>query len=182
MNALTLVHNTITRHVGEGALCIDATAGRGFDTAFLCRTVGASGKVIAIDLQQEAVDSTKALLAKEGLDAQVYCDTHANIASYAQAETVDCIVFNLGYLPGGNHAVNTRAESTEKAITEGLTLLKRGGLICVTMYYGGDSGYEERDELLQWFKTIDDARYQVLVTSFYNWKNDPPIPVFIFKN
>lgn len=29
MNALTLVHNAIKAYVGEGGVCIDATAGRG---------------------------------------------------------------------------------------------------------------------------------------------------------
>lgn len=40
MNALTLVHNAIKAYVSEGGVCIDATAGRGYDTAFLCELVG----------------------------------------------------------------------------------------------------------------------------------------------
>ena len=52
----------------------------------------------------------------------------------------------------------------------------------VSVYYGGDSGYEEKDALLPWLKTLDDEKYQVLATFFYNWKKDPPIPFFIIKN
>ena len=181
MTALQLVHERILKSIKEGDFCIDATAGRGYDTVFLKKAVGESGKVIAIDIQQEAVDSTKERLEKEGLVAQVYCDTHANIDKYADEESVDCIVFNLGYLPKGDHKVNTKAESTICAIKKGLKLLKKGGLMCVTMYYGGDSGYEEKDALTRWLKEVDDRYYQVLVTYFYNWKKDPPIPVFIFK-
>ena len=182
MNALTIVHETIKRFAHEGSLCIDATAGRGFDTAFLSEVVGESGKVIAFDIQQDAVDSTKALLAKEGLHADVVLDSHANMDRYADENTVDCIVFNLGYLPKGNHAIFTHFESTREAIEKGLKLLKSGGLMCVSIYYGGDSGYEEKEALLPWLKTLDDTKYQVLVTTFHNWKKDPPIPVFIIKN
>ena len=51
----------------------------------------------------------------------------------------------------------------------------------VSVYYGGDSGYEERDALLPFLKTLDDTKYQVLKVDFFNWKNDPPFPVFIYK-
>ena len=63
----------------------------------------------------------------------------------------------------------------------GLDILKKGGLMCVTVYSGGDSGYEERDELLPFFATLDDGKYQVLQVTFANWKKDPPLPVFIYK-
>ena len=34
--------------------------------------------------------------------------------------------------------------------------------LCV--YYGGDSGFEEKDALMQFFKTIDSKRFTVLIT------------------
>lgn len=182
MNALTLVHSVISAHVSDGAVCVDATAGRGYDTAFLCEKVGKNGRVFAFDIQSEAIDSTRELLKSKGLDAQLILDSHANMANYLQPESADCIVFNLGYLPRGDHSVFTRFESTKKAIEQGLDILKYGGLMCVSVYYGGDSGYEERDALLPYLKTLDDEKYQVLATFFHNWKKDPPIPVFIIKN
>ena len=57
-----------------------------------------------------------------------------------------------------------------------------GGIMCVSVYYGGDSGYEERDALLPYLKTLDSSKYQVLKLDFYNWTNDPPFPVFIIKH
>ncbi|UKI15109.1 MAG: class I SAM-dependent methyltransferase [Clostridiales bacterium] len=59
MNALTIVHETIRKFVGAGDVVIDATAGRGYDTSFLCSLVGDSGKVISFDVQKDAVDSTE---------------------------------------------------------------------------------------------------------------------------
>ena len=51
--------------------------------------------------------------------------------------------------------------------------------ICI--YYGGRSGYEERDAMLEYLKTLDDRQYTVLLSQFYNRKGDVPIPVFIWK-
>ena len=77
-NALSLSHRFLAEHVRPGDLCIDATAGRGYDTAYLAGLTGETGRVLAFDIQQEAVDSTNALLRKRGLDriAQVHLDSH----------------------------------------------------------------------------------------------------------
>ena len=183
MRALDLVHDTIKKYVKTGSICIDATMGRGYDTAYLASLVGETGKVIAFDIQQSALDSTSSLLKEKGYkNVELILDSHANMAKYANDESIDCIVFNLGYLPNGDHTIYTHADSTIEAITSGLKLLKKGALMCVSIYYGGDSGYEEKDALLPFLKNLDDEKYQVIMASFYNWKNDPPIPVFILKN
>ncbi len=182
MNALYIVHEVLKKYVPTGGFAIDATAGRGYDTSFLCSLVGESGKVIAFDIQSDALDSTEKLLTSEGKSATLILDSHANIGKYAEENSADAIVFNLGYLPHGDHSVFTHFDSTRIAIEEGLKILKKGGVMCVSVYYGGDSGYEEKDSLIPWLKTLDDGKYQVLVTYFHNWKKDPPIPVFIFKN
>ena len=138
-------------------------------------------RVIAFDIQQEAVDSTNALLAARGLRAEVHLDSHSNMANYAEPETVDCIVFNLGWLPGGDHRIFTHADTSFAAISAGLELLKKGGLMCVTIYHGGATGFEERDTLLELLREIDSDRFQVISTFFHNWKKEPPIPIFIYK-
>lgn len=183
MNTLSLVHQQLQQFIRSGDFVIDATAGNGKDTAFLCTLVGNGGKVLAFDIQQQAVDNTKKRLQETGWQniGTVVLDSHANMAQYAEPGTVDCIVFNLGWLPGGDHAIFTHADSTIAAIKAGLELLRDGGLMCVSIYYGGTSGYEERDTLLQYVKTIDPDRYTVLVTQFANRAGDPPIPVFIWK-
>lgn len=181
MNALDIVKKTVSEHLSEGGFAIDATAGRGYDTVFLARTVGATGRVLAFDIQPAAVESTRALLASEGLDAEVVLASHADMAQYASPESADCILFNLGYLPGGDHSVYTRAESTIAAVEAGLDILKHGGLMCVTVYSGGANGYAERDALIPFLASLDDGKYQVISLSFHNWKKDPPRPFFIIK-
>lgn len=183
LNTLGVAHKIIEEKVKAGNFCIDATAGRGHDTAFLCSLVGESGRVIAFDIQQQAVDSTRELLQEQGYAqiAQVILDSHSNMDQYAQPESVDCITFNFGYLPGGDHSIFTTPATSIPAIEKGLKLLKPGGLMSLCVYYGGDSGFEEKDALMEYFRTIDSKQYTVLITEFANRPNNPPIPVFILK-
>ena len=78
MNTLTVIHDFLRRQVQPGACCIDATAGKGRDTALLCRLAGEQGRVLAFDIQADAIRQTRALLAAEGLHAEVVQDSHAN--------------------------------------------------------------------------------------------------------
>ena len=83
MNTLDVVHDFLRRQIKPGAFCIDATAGKGRDTALLCRLTGAEGRVLAFDIQPDAVAQTRALLNAERLTAEVVLDSHANMARYA---------------------------------------------------------------------------------------------------
>ena len=184
LNTLALAHRFLEEQVKPGAFCIDATAGRGRDTAFLCSLVGPEGRVLAFDIQQEAVDSTRALLAERGYGsvAQVVRDSHSNMERYAAAGSVDAVVFNFGWLPGGDHRIFTTPATSIPAIQAALRLLRPGGVCCLCIYYGGASGYQERDALLPFLETLDSDRYTVIVSRFVNRPGDPPIPVFIHKD
>lgn len=184
VSALSLAHEFVRRYVRPGGLCIDATAGRGGDTALLCSLVGEQGRVIAFDIQQDAVDSTRALLRERGYEniGEVVLDSHANMENYAEPDSVDCITFNLGWLPGGDHSIFTHAQSSIAAIEAGLRLLRPGGGMSVCIYYGRDCGFAERDALLDYLPTLDHRKYTVLTTQFSNRPNNPPIPVFIMRD
>lgn len=180
-NTLAMIHGFLRSHVKPGALCIDATAGRGRDTALLCRLAGPEGRVLAFDVQQAALDQTAALLAAEGLRAELYLDSHANMADYAAAGSVDCIVFNFGRLPGGDPEIMTRADSSVAAVKSAMELLVPGGVMALAIYYGGANGYEERDALLEFLREVDGSRYSVLCCDWRNRPNDPPIAVLIWR-
>lgn len=59
-------HEIIRSQAEEGGYYIDATMGKGNDTLFLCELAGEKGKVLAFDIQQEALDVTKELLKTAG--------------------------------------------------------------------------------------------------------------------
>lgn len=176
-------HHFIKEHVKDGDICIDATAGNGNDTQLLCELVGEDGKVIAFDIQAEAIANTEKRLEEHQLldRADVILDSHVNMGNYVKEEVVSCIVFNFGYLPGGDHTLATKKETSIAAIHQGLRLLKKGGMMSLCIYSGGDSGFEERDAILEELKQLDSKRYLVIVSEYYNRPNHPPIPVLIIK-
>ena len=176
-------HQFIRHHVKEGDLCIDATAGNGNDTQLLCELVGDAGKVFAFDIQETAVENTRVRLEKCGLSerAVIRKESHVNMAQSIKAGSVSCIVFNFGYLPGGDHKIATRKDTSIVAIHEGLRLLKKGGMMSLCIYSGGDSGFEEQSAILAELKKLDGKQYLVIVSTYYNRPNHPPIPALIFK-
>lgn len=181
LNTLSMVHDFLRQSVRPGALCIDATAGKGRDTALLCRLAGEAGRVLAFDIQEEAAAQTRALLETEDLHAEVILDSHAHMEQYAETGTVDCVVFNFGRLPGGDPRIFTRADSSVAAIGAGLRLLRPGGVMAIALYYGKENGYEEKDAVLAYLKTLDDRAFSVLCCGWANRRGDPPIPIFIWK-
>ncbi len=176
-------HHFIRNHVQEGDICIDATAGNGNDTQLLCELVGDTGKVFAFDIQEQAVNNTRKRLVDAGLDsrANVLLESHTGMSSYANEGEVSCIVFNFGYLPGGDHNLATRKDTSIEAIHEGLRLLEKGGMMSLCIYSGGDSGFEEKEAVLSYIKELDSKKYLVIISEYANRPNNPPIPVLIIK-
>ena len=177
-------HERIQQMIKEPLLCIDATAGTGKDTVFLAKLVGERGRVISMDIQEMAIEQTKKRLLKERLSnrAEVVLDSHVHMDKYAKKDRVSLIMFNLGYLPGGDHSLSTKADTTIEALEKGLNLLHEGGMISLLIYSGGDSGFEEKNQVLAWLRELPDDKYTVLVEAFYNKPNNPPLPVYISKN
>lgn len=173
----------IREQVNPGDLCVDATMGNGNDTLLLSRLCGEKGRVLAFDIQKAAVEHTARHLSDNHApeNYRLILDSHENMAKYLQPESVSCMVFNLGYLPGGDHQMATRGDSSVRALQEGIGLLKKGGMISLCIYSGGDSGFEERDAVLKWLVSLDPRRYLVIKTDYYNRPNHPPIPVLIIK-
>lgn len=183
-SALNIIHKIIAGKVQPGDICIDATAGRGNDTLFLAGLVGESGHVTAFDIQQDAVDSTRALLEEHGMSdrADVLLKSHSEMDEVCSEGTVSCITFNFGWLPKGDHNIFTNKSTSIPAIEKGLKLLKSGGLMTLIIYYGRETGFEERDALLEYLPTIDNSKYTVIEMPFVNRTNCPPIPIIILKD
>lgn len=158
-----------------GAVAVDATMGNGQDTLWLCRLVGETGRVYAFDVQQEAVSRTRERLAEAGvLDrARLHCTGHEHMAELI-VEPVDAVMFNLGWLPGAEHIVTTRTETTLQAVDAALPILKPDGLMTICVYPGHEEGARELDALLDWAKSLDPKKYDALIKCYLNQPNDPP--------
>lgn len=173
------VHLLLTAHLQPGDHAIDATAGNGHDTLFLAQKVGPSGKVIAIDIQATAIQTTQERLVKAHLGTQVDLEVgdHAKILdgrSKDPTSEVSAITFNLGYLPGSDHSIQTQAERTLPALEHSLSLLKAGGLLCVTAYRGHAGGQDEADRVEEWMRKQQSLRH-VVESYVPESLNNPPI-------
>lgn len=170
-------------HIQPGDICIDATMGNGNDTLLLSQLCGKDGHVYAFDIQTQALEKTKKRLteAQAFENYDLILDSHTNMAQYAKADSVSCIVFNFGYLPGGDHNKATKSSTSIPALETALTLLKKKGQLSLCIYSGGDSGFEERDAILDWLKGLDAKKYLVIKTEYYNRPNHPPIPVLVIR-
>lgn len=177
------IHQVIRSQVKEGGRYIDATMGKGKDTLLLCELAGKEGYVTAFDIQEKALEYTQGLLAERGMTERVrlVLDGHEHMAEYEEAESVDLVCFNFGYLPGGNHKIATQPETSVRAIEAGLSLLKPGGMMSLCIYNGGDTGFGEKEKLLGYLKELPPREYTVIVNEYYNRGNNPPVPVFIWK-
>lgn len=175
-------HHFLEEYIKEGDICIDATAGNGNDTEFLCRMAGEHGRIYAFDVQQDAIDHTRERLKRAGyLDRAILIrDSHEMMQEYVK-EQAAAIVFNFGYLPGGDHSIATKSDTSLRAVEAGLELLRPGGIMNLCIYSGGDTGYEERDVLLAYLKNLDTKKWLVIVSSYYNRMNNPPLPVFVVR-
>lgn len=172
----------INKFLKDGDCAVDATAGNGNDTLKLCFAVGNIGKVFAFDIQESALAETEARLKEKGIgNAKLILDSHSNIDCYS-IEKPKAVLFNLGYLPGGDHTIQTKYNTTIEAIEKSLEILDDNGFISITIYYGKNSGTEEKEHVMDYLKNLDHKRYTVTVHDFYNRPNNPPLTVIITKN
>ncbi len=178
MKPLTqIAHETIEREFQgrEALLAIDGTAGNGHDTLFLARLVGPRGRVWSLDIQAAAIERTAQRLSAEPNDfisrVALHLADHADLLSVVPLEfycgQIDIVMFNLGYLPGGDRSLTTRTEATLQALDAAQQLLAPGGILSVMAYPGHPGGQTETAAVEQWFQRLPVAGFSDM-PSLYN--------------
>ena len=150
----------ILRHLKKGETAVDFTMGNGYDTEFLCRSVGETGRVYAFDIQKQAIESTAARLAASDCP-RVYTlihDSHHNAKNYVLGP-IKAGMFNLGYLPGGDKRITTMRETTMPAIEDAISLLDSDGVLTVAIYPGHAEGDAEGNMIHEYLSTLPRWRY-----------------------
>ena len=182
-NARHLAADYIRRSVREGDTVVDATMGNGGDTLFLAQLVGKSGCVYGFDVQEQALQNTRKKLAEagEGEQCELLLCGHEHMAQHV-ARAPQAVMFNLGWLPGAQHAVTTRVETTLRAVAAAAELVQEGGIVSVCIYPGHEEGARELGALLAWAAALDVRRYNVLHHHFLCAPAHTPQLILIFKN
>ncbi len=182
-SARFLAQDVLAQAVRPGDSVIDATMGNGNDTLYLCRAVGPEGLVHAFDVQAKAVSTTEALLRREGLlsRAVLHCCGHERMDEFVTGK-VSAVVFNLGWLPGGDHTVTTCWETTRTAAEKALHLLQPGGVLVICAYPGHAEGNRERQELIAFLSSLCNREWNVLRQHFLNAGPGAPECFVVQKN
>lgn len=176
VNAVKMAHALLLPKLKNAYNVVDATAGNGKDTLFLAINTPSEAVIWAFDIQQTALNKTKALLADHGQERKVkfILASHDQIANYVNSP-VDAAMFNLGYLPGGDHTVTTMPDTTVAALNQLLTLLNPMGIISIVAYPGHDMGRREELALRSFLATLPQKLYTVACWQMINQVNNPPV-------
>ncbi len=180
--AITFSKRLLAQALGPGGVAVDATAGNGHDAVFLAGLVGPAGVVHCFDIQAQALAKTRALLDDAGLAqaARFHATGHEHLLAclpQAHRGRVGAVVFNLGYLPGGDEAVITRPETTIAALEASRQVLARGGVISVVCYTGHVGGAAEAAQVAAWCQALDFAAWRA---ARYELVNKPGHPICLF--
>lgn len=159
----SLAWSLLREVIRKGDTVIDATAGNGHDTVFLAGCVGESGKVLAFDIQVEAIRASSKRVAELGHDrmVQFHQCSHARMGEFAPAGTIAAIMFNLGYLPGEDHQIVTRTSETLRALDSADIALMTGGHLTIICYPGHEAGAEEAVAVTKWLSNKTEEGWRV---------------------
>jgi SAM-dependent methyltransferase len=180
--AVPLAHFFLRERIREGDLVVDATCGNGQDTVFLAELAGETGRVLAFDLQERAIDRTRERLKEAGLDKRVelILSGHERMSEFL-SEPAKAFVFNLGYLPSGDRLIKTTSGSTLSALGQARKLLLPSGLILLSVYTGHDGGGEEWEAVQGWCETLPPQEFNVWLSRQLNRSDKAPFLVLIEK-
>ncbi|KAI4365997.1 hypothetical protein MLD38_021928 [Melastoma candidum] len=147
--ATDVAHSVWKRFVRKGDSVVDATCGNGYDTLSMLHLIAdnsSRGRVYGMDVQEDALRSTSHLLRqslspKELELVRLFPLCHSRMEEVIPAfASVRLVAFNLGYLPGGDKSVTTKAGTTLLALEAAGRLVESGGLISVVVYVGHPGG------------------------------------------
>ncbi|KAH7673811.1 S-adenosyl-L-methionine-dependent methyltransferase protein [Dioscorea alata] len=184
-----LAHSVWGSLVQKGDTVVDATCGNGHDMLALLKMVAngsGRGCVYGMDIQRSAIENTS-LLLKESVDederemVKLFLVCHSKMETVIPKDTpVRLIVFNLGYLPGGDKTIITMSTTTLMALQSASHILHSGGLISMVVYVGHPGGREELQTVESFASSLPTESW---VTCKFEVSNRPtgPVLVLIFK-
>ena len=166
ISLVNITHNLLKNKLLPGDIAIDATLGNGYDSLFLVEQVSPSGLVFGFDIQETAIESSRNKIQQT---CHPEClmfihGSHADMAVKIPLKyhgNISAIMFNLGYLPGGDKSVITNTNSTLIALKKARQLLAIDGIITVMAYPGHSGGDLEAKQIKDWCNQLDKIQFKV---------------------
>ncbi len=150
---------------------IDATCGNGKDALRLAELVP-QGHVYAIDIQEAAFQKTRELIQSSNISYLL--QSHVELPQIG----VKLVVYNLGYLPGGNKDLTTMTSSTLESLAKAAQLIPIGGGLSITCYPGHEEGARELRAIQKWAMSLDSQKWSI---TYHEWREKSPTLFFIVK-
>lgn len=131
---------------------VDATCGTGQDTLVLAQL---AAHVEGFDLQEKAIEKTRVRLTESHLLDRVTLHNrcHSLLERYV-LPPVRLIVYNFGYLPGGDKTVTTCKASSLASIQAATRLVGTRGALSLMLYPGHAAGRVEAEALIEWANSL----------------------------
>ncbi|KPK32710.1 MAG: hypothetical protein AMS24_03400 [Chlamydiae bacterium SM23_39] len=162
---------------------IDATCGNGYDSLFLSSIIK-KGFLFCIDIQKKAIENTYSLLKEKKCFLKniflLNC-SHTFFSPLIKNHPIKLITYNLGYLPGFNKKVTTKANTTLLSLKNALPLITPNGAISIMCYTGHAEGKIEKKQIFSFLSTLSPISYTTLSHDYINKKNSPCF-IWIVKN
>jgi tRNA G37 N-methylase Trm5 len=183
--ALLRTHLTVAHHywkllVKPGDTVIDATCGNGHDALYMAQLalMENSGAVFGFDIQAEAIEKTRLHLQANLPEAffnrvTLFHRSHNSFPEEILPKSVKLIVYNLGYLPGGDKTITTLTESSLESIKQAQELLSEDGVISVTCYPGHPEGKIEEEAIFKYASSLNPRAWTCVQ---HNWINRQQAP------
>ncbi len=179
-SAIEAAHALLRTRLQTASVVVDATAGNGGDTLFLAENSPPQARVYAFDIQEQALAETKRKTAAYSDKVCCIAAGHERVDEYI-AEPVDAAIFNLGYLPGGDHAVTTTVESTLPAVGHMLEKLSLNGVLAIVAYPGHEAGQEEQQQLGMLLAELPKKKFTAGLYQLLNHEGAGPVLYLIEK-
>lgn len=179
-NTNSLINFYLKNYVSSNPYCLDMTCGNGHDSKYILENLSPK-KLIAFDIQRLAKDNTYKLLKNTNIENfEFILDTHVNIDKYVN-QGIDLVMYNLGYLPGGDKSITTKAIDVVESLSKVLNQLNPRGLIYITLYPGHEPGKKEIEVIEEYLTKLNQKEFSVLSQKFLNQKNNPPYVIMVEK-
>ena len=141
---------------------------------FLCKRFVSSSQPV---FSSEIKTATKSISSSNN-DPSVLLihDSHEKIGtlfSILSNNAPSVIMYNLGYLPGGDHSIVTKAETTLNAIRASLDVIKENGIISIVTYPGHEEGARENQLINKLLSYLPPDRFEALTIDQTNRSNAP---------
>ncbi|WP_303691671.1 tRNA (mnm(5)s(2)U34)-methyltransferase [Megamonas hypermegale] len=183
-NSVQISHTLLKAALDRAQIVVDATAGNGNDTLFLAQNARRSTVIYAFDIQAQALCHARKKMheffKRDDIEVNFIHASHDEVAQYVNG-SIDLAVFNLGYLPGGDHAVTTKCETTLNALKIMLEKLRRGGHIAVVVYPGHAEGLKESQLIKDFAASLAKKYFTVGWYQMINHNNNAPALCWIEK-